>query len=139
MQQQKKNHFKVHSLNEQKIKVDTYKGHQNILLFLDNRSVRCLEFWMNWGENMSVNKILKKSWSILVKMKEKRMLYNTKMGFESFISKSNNYKMLCLKKRPVCVSSYFMKYFGSRQIVVVFISSSYNIYRKLSCNSINWL
>ena len=138
MQQRKKNHFKVHSLNEQKIKVDTYKGHQNILLFLDNRSVRCLEFWMNWGENMSVNKILKKSWSILVKMKEKRMLYNTKMGFESFISKSNNYKMLCLKKRPVCVSSYFMKYFGSRQIVV-FISSSYNIYRKLSCNSINWL
>ena len=103
MQLRKKNHFKVHSLNEQKIKVDTYKGHQNILLFLDNRSVRCLEFWMNWGENMSVNKILKKSWSILVKMKEKRMLYNTKMGFESFISKSNNYKMLCLKKRPVCV------------------------------------
>ena len=69
--------------------------------------------------------------------RKKRMLYNTKMGFESFIlSKSNNYKMLCLKKRPVCVSSYFMKYFGSRQIVV-FISSSYNIYRKLSCNSIN--
>ena len=135
MHSEKKNHFKVHSLNEQKIKVDTYKGHQNILLFLDNRSVRCLEFWMNWAANMSVNKILKKkSWSILVKMKEKRKLYNTKMGFKSFISKNNNYKMLW----PVCVSSYFMKYFGSRQIVV-FISSSYNIYRKLSCNSINWL
>ena len=139
MQQRKKKHFKVHLLNEQKIKVDTYKGHPNILLFLDNRSVRCLEFWMNWAANMSVNKILKKSWSILVKMKEKHILYYTKMGFESFICKSNNYKMLCLKKKTcVCVSSYFMKYFGSRQIVV-FISSSYNIYRKLSCNSINWL